>query len=221
MRVVIAGCGRVGRDVAEILTTYGDDVSVIDDSQAALDDLLGRVFDGTVHLGSAFDVAVLREAGVQEADAFLAVTDSDNVNLMAVQVAQEVFGVPKAIARLDDPAREQAYRALDVSYVPGPKLVSQVVVERIHEPDFAYHLTFPSGDVQVVEMVLGEGAAGLTVDGFEVDGRLRVAAVQRAGRVTIPSGEDRLEPGDLVVAAVKRGMSGRIRSLLAEDGGGR
>ena len=99
--------------------------------------LLGRVFDGTVHLGSAFDVAVLREAGVQEADAFLAVTDSDNVNLMAVQVAQEVFGVPKAIARLDDPAREQAYRALDVSYVPGPKLVSQVVVERIHEPDFS------------------------------------------------------------------------------------
>ena len=105
---------------------------------------------------------------------------------MAVQLAERVFGVPKAIARLDDPAREAAYRALAVDFVPTARLVARVLVERVHEPEFAYHLEFPDGDVQVVEMVLGAGAAGLTVAGLEVEGQLRVAAVQREGMVLIP-----------------------------------
>ena len=215
MRVVIAGDGRVGREVALSLSGLGDDVSLVDESEGSFDQL-GRAFDGTFHIGKAYDVDALRAAGIEEADVFLAVTSSDNVNLMAVQVAEQVFGVPKAIARLDDPEREEAYRALDISYVAVARLVALVLRERVHEPDFTYHLTFPAGLVQVVEMNLGPAADGITVSQLEIDGQLRVAAVQRQGDVRIPHSQEELQDGDLVVAAVRSGVAARIHKYLAE-----
>jgi trk system potassium uptake protein TrkA len=218
MRVVITGSGRVGREVAQALSAMGDDVSVLDESEEAFE-LLGRTFDGTLHVGVTYDVDALRAAGIEEADVFLALTPSDNANLMAVQLAERVFGVPRAIARLDDPAREPAYRALAVDFVPTARLLARVLVERVHEPEFSYHLEFSEGDVQVVEMVLGAGAAGRTVTDLEVAGELRVAAVQRNGTVLIPSAADLLQPGDLVAAAVRRGVAARVRRFLAVEGG--
>jgi len=219
MRVVIAGSGRVGREVAQALSALGDDVSLLDESEEAFD-LLGRTFDGTLHVGVTYDVDALRAAGIEEADIFLALTPSDNANLMAVQLAERVFGVPRAIARLDDPAREAAYRALAVDFVPTARLVARVLVERVHEPEFPYHLEFPQGDVQVVEIVLGAGATGHTVTDLEVDGELRVAALQRNGSVLIPVAGDALQPGDLVAAAVRRGVATRVRRYLAVEGEG-
>ncbi len=220
MRVVIAGSGRVGRDVALALSRYGDDVSLVDRRAEAFEGL-GRSFDGTFHEGLAYDVATLREAGLEDADVFLAVTDSDNANLMAVQVAKAVFGVPKAIARLDDPTRERSYRALGVDFVADTRIVSQILVERIHDPDFAYHLTFTTSEVQIVEMDVGARADGVTVADFEIERALRVAAVQRDQRVFIPEPGDELADGDLVVAAVRRGVSSKVREYLtrppAED----
>jgi trk system potassium uptake protein TrkA len=213
---VIAGCGRVGREVALALSAAGDGVSVVDENEEAFE-LLGKSFDGTFHLGRAYDVDVLREAGAGEADVVLAVTDSDNANLMTVQVADRVFGVPESIALLADPAREEAYRALDVDFVAGARLVAQVLVERVHEPDFAFHLSFPTGEVQVVEMELGPEAEDLTVSRLEIEGQLRIAGIQRNGQVFIPADEDQLEPGDIVVASVRRGVAERIAKYLTEE----
>jgi trk system potassium uptake protein TrkA len=187
---------------------------VVDVRREALDALLGRSFDGTVHVGLVYDVDTLRDSGIEDADVFLALTDSDNSNLMAVQIAKEVFDVPRAIARLDDPHREAAYRALGVSFVAGSKLVSEVFIERVHEPDFAYHLTFPTSTTQVVEMVIGDDGAGLPVRKLEVAGRLRVAALQRDGEVVIPDDATELRSGDVVVAAAVRGIAERIKRYL-------
>jgi trk system potassium uptake protein TrkA len=213
MRVVIAGSGRVGRDVAVGLSEHGDDVSVIDARPEAFEGF-GKRFDGAMHVGRAYDVDTLREAGIEDADVFLAVTDSDNANLMAVQVATSVFDVPRAIARLDDPARERSYRALGVTFVTGARLVSEVMIELIHEPEFAYHLTFATSEVQIVEMDLGAEAGGITVAELETERAVRVAAVQRDGSVFIPTEADRLADGDLVVAAVRRGAASRVQRYL-------
>ncbi|HUU62046.1 MAG TPA: TrkA family potassium uptake protein [Acidimicrobiia bacterium] len=214
MRVLIAGSGRVGREVAQALSALGDDVSLLDESEEAFQPL-GRSFDGTLHVGVTYDVDALRAAGIEEADVFLALTPSDNANLMAVQLAERVFGVPRTIARLDDPAREAAYRALAVDFVPTARLTAQVLVERVHEPEFAYHLAFATGEVQVIEMVLGVGAVDHSVSDLEIEGELRVAALQREGTVLIPRAEDLLQPGDLVVAAARRGVAGRVHRFLA------
>lgn len=217
MRIVIAGCGRVGHQAALMLSAAGNDVSVVDRDPDAVD-RLGRSFDGAFHVGLAYDVDALEAAGIREADAFLAVTDSDNANLMAVQLAKAVFGVPRAIARLDDPAREESYRALDVDFVAGAHLAAQVIADLVREPDFAYHTRFPSGDVQIIEMVVGEGAAGISVRALEREGGVRVAAVRRGAATLLGADDVLVESGDVVVAAVKRGTEGKVRHLLGERG---
>lgn len=214
MRIVIAGCGRVGSDLAITLAEEGHDVSVIDNRPGVFD-RLGSTFNGTTHEGLGYDVRLLREAGIEFADAFVAATDSDNANAMAVQVAQRVFGVPKTIARLDDPAREDAYRALDVQFVPGAKLTSKVIHEQVVREEFSYHVTFSGGDVEIVEMILGPEGAGLPVRDLEVPDALRVAAVYRGHRTLIPDGDFALAEGDLVVAAARSGARKKIRRYVA------
>lgn len=214
MRIVIAGCGRVGSDLALTLSEEGHDVSVIDNRPGVFE-RLGSTFNGTTHEGLGYDVRLLRDAGIEFADAFVAATDSDNANAMAVQVAKRVFGVPKTIARLDDPAREDAYRALDVQFVPGAKLTSRVIHEQIVREEFSYHVTFSGGDVEIVEMIIGPEGAGLPVADLEVPDSLRVAAVYRGHRTLIPDGDFNLAEGDLVVASARTGARNKIRRYVA------
>lgn len=214
MRIVIAGCGRVGSDLALTLSEEGHDVSVIDNRPGVFD-RLGSTFNGTTHEGLGYDVRLLRDAGIEFADAFVAATDSDNANAMAVQLAKRVFGVPKTIARLDDPAREEAYRALDVQFVPGAKLTSKVIHEQIVREEFSYHVTFTGGDVEIVEMIIGPEGAGLAVSELEVSDSLRVAAIYRGHRTLIPDDDFVIAEGDLVVAAARSGARKKIRRFLA------
>jgi trk system potassium uptake protein TrkA len=216
MRIVIAGAGRVGGDLAHELADHGHDVSVVDHSKTALEEL-GTTFNGSVHLGLAYDVAVLKEAGIEYADSFVAVTDSDNANLMAVQLAKEVFMVPKTIARLDDPTRERAYRELDVAYIPASKLISKVVYEQVVEQEFRFHVTFEDGETEIVDMRLGPRADGLQVADFEIEDRLRVAAIRRDGETHIPDEAFQLQAGDLVVAAARKGVVAKIRRYLVTE----
>ena len=215
MRIVIAGCGRVGSDLAISLADEAHDVSVID-LDASHFAALGGTFNGTTHEGSAYDVRTLRDAGIEFAEAFIAVTSNDNANVMSVQVARSVFGIEKTIARLDDPHRADAYRALDVRYVAASQLVSRVIHEQVIEEEFDYHVTFAGGDVEVVEMTVGQAAQGVTIDEFEIDDGLRVAAVRREGSTLIPRAGFELQAGDLVVAAARHGTRARISHWLVD-----
>lgn len=216
MNIVIAGAGRVGSDLAHSLSDLAHDVTVVDIAEEALA-ALGSAFDGRTVVGPAYDVGTLERAGIEGADVFVAVTDDDNANLMAVEVAKAVFGVERSIARLYDPNRETSYRALEVSHVTGTKIISRVIFEQIVEEEFTYHLTFGAGDVEIVEFVLGGGAAGVEVAALEISDALRVAAVRRANRTHIPDPDFVLEPGDFVVASARRGAAGKIRRYLAAE----
>ena len=109
MKIVIVGCGRVGAFLAGLLDGDGHDVTVIDLERAAFGHLPAG-FHGTTLLGSGTDLDVLRQAGVDKADAFLTLTQGDNRNLMAAQVAKEIFRVKHVIAKVNDPIRANTYR---------------------------------------------------------------------------------------------------------------
>lgn len=188
-------------------------MSIIDDRPGKLE-TLGSTFNGTTHFGRPIDIRLLKEAGIEFADAFAAVTDSDNINVMSVQLAKQVFGVPRTLARLDEPGRADSYRALDISYVAGAQLTANVIFERLVEEEFAYHVTFSGGDVEVVEMSLGANAQGLAVRDLEIENQLRVAAVRRGDRTYIPGGSFELREQDLVVAAARHGVRDRVRRYL-------
>lgn len=118
--MVIVGCGRVGSRVALELSVEGEEVILIDRDPASLNKaaargLLASDFKGTVVVGDGCDAELLRRAGIEGADVFIAVTEGDNRNIMAAQIAQHVFKVPRVVARIYDPIREAAYQKMGLS----------------------------------------------------------------------------------------------------------
>jgi trk system potassium uptake protein TrkA len=116
MRVVILGCGRVGAYLAKMLAEAGQQVTVIDKNSLAFA-RLGPDFAGKTVVGTGIDEDVLRQAGIEQADAFVAVTNGDNTNMMAAQVARETFGVTRVICRVYDPLRGEIYRTLGLETI--------------------------------------------------------------------------------------------------------
>ena len=217
MHVVIAGCGRVGSDLALRLSADEIDVAVIEEVPERLA-RLGGDFNGQTEVGLAYDVEVLRRSGIERAEAFVAVTPSDNANVMAAQVAMRVFNVPRTIARLDDPERAESYDILGVEYVAGAHMVSMVLYEQIVETEFDLHVTFndPYTEVAIVELHLGPEAEGIAVSDLEVKERLRVSAVTRNGSTFIPGPDTMLHSEDMLVAAARRGVPGKIKGYLVD-----
>ena len=108
MKAIVIGCGRVGSAVALQLQGSGWEVTVCDENEDALG-RLGEQWNGGFLVGHGMDLAVLREAGIEEADAVVITTDGDNTNLVIAQAAQKHFEVPTVIVRVLDPARAQFY----------------------------------------------------------------------------------------------------------------
>jgi len=116
MKLVIVGCGRVGAMAAVALSKAGHQVTVIDSNRRAFD-RLGSDFKGEMVFGNGIDEDVLRRAGIESADGFASLTNGDNRNIMAAQIALEIFKVPRVITRIYDPIREDVYRELGLNTV--------------------------------------------------------------------------------------------------------
>jgi trk system potassium uptake protein TrkA len=134
MNVVIMGCGRVGARIAILLDHGGHRVAMVDvDSRAFR--RLPPDFKGDTVIGTGIDEDVLRMAGIEEADAFVAMTNGDNRNIMAAQVARHVFNVPEVICRIYDPVREDAYRRLGLTTVCPTTSIAALVLDHVLAAD--------------------------------------------------------------------------------------
>jgi trk system potassium uptake protein TrkA len=140
MKIIILGCGRVGSRLATLMEQDGHDVSIIDADPRAFD-RLPETFSGQTVLGTGIDVDVLKSAGIENADAFAAVTNFDNTNIMACEVAKEIFGVKQVLARIYDPGRESFYHELGLETVCPTTLVSTAAYSLL-SPDQAFQPQF-------------------------------------------------------------------------------
>ena len=127
MKVVIVGCGRVGAALAEAFDNGGNEVIVVDPSTRSFDRLSGE-FKGQAIRGDGTDEDVLRKAGVEGADAFLALTEGDNRNVMAAQLAMEKLAVGKVLAKINDPVRAAAYAELGIATVCRTTMLSDAIL---------------------------------------------------------------------------------------------
>ena len=126
------GCGRVGSRLALQLVQEDHDVTIIDQSGSAFA-RLGENFPGTALIGNGIDEDMLKRAGIEEADAFCALTNGDNRNIMSAQMAQHVFNVPKVVCRIYDPIRYEVYKSLGLGVicptVSGTETVHEILVK--------------------------------------------------------------------------------------------
>jgi trk system potassium uptake protein TrkA len=200
MNVVVVGCGRVGSQLATMLSVEGHNVTVIDKNDESFR-RLGSTFNGVTVKGLGFDEDVLAEAGIREADAFAAVTDLDNTNLMAAEVARKLFAVPHVVARLYNPQRERTYQQLDLDYVCGTTLVAENLLEKIHA-GHGHHVS-TMGDIEVIEFKTNASVANRKLKDVEIEHQFRIALVSRGNTTFVPQPETVLQPGDVVLGAVK------------------
>lgn len=212
MYVVIVGCGRVGASLATALAAEECDVVVVDRNPAAFA-LLGAAFNGVTLTGTGIDVEVLRRAGVEKADAFAAVTSSDNVNLMASQIAGALFHVRRVVARINDLQKGDAYAEFGVETVCPTDLGANQFRWLIQEHQFRVVRTLGAGELLVVRLTAGQGLAGRQAGSVEVPGKLRVAAVERGANALVPTPELCFEPGDQLTLTVRCDALDFARSL--------
>lgn len=136
MRVLIVGCGRVGSRLASELDGADNEVTIVDREPGSFNKFAQRGLFGENSgvrfvVGDGTDAELLRRAGIEEADCLIAVTEGDNRNIMAAQIAKHVFGVRRVVARIYDPIREEAYQEMGLdSFCPtieGANRVRQMI----------------------------------------------------------------------------------------------
>ena len=130
MKVVIMGCGRVGAQLAALLDNEGHNVTVLD-IEAYSFRRLPSDFNGTALLGNGIDEAVLKKAGIEEADIFVALTQGDNRNIMAAQIAKHIFNVPRVVCRIYDPLRQELYSTLELEAFSPTTIFAQMLKEKL------------------------------------------------------------------------------------------
>ncbi len=131
MKVIIMGCGRVGAELAITLDKEGHDVTILDTNEYQFERFLPETFRGRKMRGNAIDQDVLRRAGIEQADAFVAATAGDNRNVTASQIAMHIFGVRRVVCRVYDPIREEMYKSLGLRTIAPTKVGARLLKEAL------------------------------------------------------------------------------------------
>ena len=200
MYVIIVGCGRVGSELAKLLSNEGHNVVIIDKSQASLE-RLGDTFNGFTLVGNGFDLDLLKQAGVEKADTFCAVTNGDNTNLVSAQTAKKIFKVPKVIARVYDPQRAHIYAALGLDIISGTMLFASMLRDKIIESRFSSYL-IESKDLGMIEIEVKNDLAGKTIQEINIPGEFLVVAIIRMQGAMLAEPATLLKNKDILMAAV-------------------
>ncbi|MFW6113400.1 MAG: NAD-binding protein, partial [Actinomycetota bacterium] len=212
MQAIIAGCGRVGSQLAMLLSYEGHNVVIIDKDPDAFH-RLESPFNGLALTGIAFDEGILKEAGIEEAEAFASLTNYDNTNLMASEIAADLFGVPMVIARVYNPDKEITYRKMGIDHMCGSTMVAENFHRAVTAGRFRLHLE-RGESLQVLELDLGPGVDGLKIKDLRRPGEGRLMAVMREGKPLFFSRDTRLKQGDCVLAALDASDDHYMEQLL-------
>jgi trk system potassium uptake protein TrkA len=194
------------------MSEEGHDVVVIDRNSASFE-RLGSGFNGTTLVGVGIDVDILKKAGIENTDALAAVTTDDNTNIMAAQVAKELFQVPKVIARIYDPEREQIYHDFGLETVSPVKIAASQVRYAL-ESQKVRHRFSPNEDLELVEFEVPSGLQGKKVRELQIEGLFRIAGIVRRGEGIIPGDDFVLQAGDVVLGLAERGNLRKVQAKL-------
>ncbi len=229
MKVIVCGAGQVGFNIAKHLANQNNDVTVIDTSR----DLIRKIsesLDVQALVGHASDPTMLENAGAGDSELIIAVTQSDEVNMTACQVAHSLFSVPTKVARI----RNQAYLSpnwadlfsrdhIPIDVIISPELeIAQALLRRLEVPGALNMIPFAGGKVRFIALSLDE-------DCPVVDTPLRqltelfpnlhtiVTAVHRSGKLFVPRSDDQLQIGDTIYIAVDGEMTDRAMAVFGHE----
>lgn len=208
------GCGRVGSSLAIELEAAGHSVAVIDQSKEAFR-RLGPDFKGRTVVGVGFDRDTLLEAGIEGAEAFAAVSNGDNSNILAARVARESYGVTNVVARIYDPGRAEIYQRLGIPTVATVLWTTDQIMRRLAPDGTKSEWRDASGSIVLVEVSLHKSWYGEAFSLIEKNTSARVAFITRLGEALLPDEHTVLQEGDLVHLLIEEKKISSVEKTLA------
>jgi trk system potassium uptake protein TrkA len=216
MKVIIMGCGRIGSVVATLMSEQGHDVVVIDhDNNAA--GRLSSTFKGRLVKGIGFDRNVLIEAGIEQADAFVSASSSDNANIVAARIARNIFHVPRVVARLYDPLRAEIYQRLGLTTISSSAWGAQRIVQVLSHTELDVIDAYGHGEVSVVMIEVPQQLIGRNVMNLNVPGEFMVVGITRDDRAFIPVTGTEFQEGDILHLSVLSSAMVRLEEMLGME----
>ena len=213
MNIVIGGCGRVGRYLARTLENSGHTISIIDKDPANFDELWAG-YKGKKVNGIVFDRDVLENAGIKEADVYVAVTSGDNSNIVSARIAKEYYKVPIVFARIYDPRRAEIYKNFGISTIATVTWASTRLVSLILNPELHSEYVFGSGEVEMVEITLPLRLENKLVKDLEISGEIKISAIFRENNVFIPNPGTVFSKDDILYITVSHDSISKLKNML-------
>ncbi|MCM8823995.1 MAG: TrkA family potassium uptake protein [Candidatus Omnitrophica bacterium] len=211
MYVIVVGCGRVGSELAKFLSNDGHNVVVIDKSQVSFRKL-GNAFNGITLVGNGFSRRVLQQAGIENADAFCALTNIDNTNLLAAQVAKKIFNVPRVIARVYDPERAEFYTNMGLEIISGTVFFSSLLRDKLTKRIFSSYL-LESREVSIVEVEVKEQFVDKKIEDINMPEEFLIIAIKRGEELIIPH-QTLVKHKDVLIGIAKSKSLNKIKKRL-------
>jgi len=217
MKVIIVGCGRLGSELAFLLFKHGNDVAIIDKDPEAFN-FLNAEFRGHLVEGDVLSHDVIKRSGIENADAFAAVTSTDSVNLVAARVATEIYHIKTVVARNFEPNFSELYSIFNLEVISGTSWSASRLEEMILNEQFKLFYSFGSGEVDYFQVILPTHWDGRRVSDLNQKQKESVlSSVTRKGRSFIPDQDEVLQAGDhLHFSATHEGIEA-LRLKLALD----
>lgn len=198
MQIIVIGCGKVGAKFAKVLSDEGNDIVIVDNDANSFKNL-GQSFRGITVTGVPIDQDVLKQAGIETADALTAVTPDDNVNIMVCQVAKEIFKVPRVIARIYNPAREHVFHHFGIETICPTDLTVEVIRSLIlTEKEVTRHM-IGSQMVAFKQKLVSDKYVGKKVDAVKLDSGMMIFGILREGGLILANAVTKLEKSDILV----------------------
>lgn len=213
MKVIIIGCGRMGRGLGRLLCKKGDEVTIIDQRPEAFKEL-GSHYTGETIVGYGVDKETLEKAGIARADALISCTNNDEVNALVARAARINYSVPRVIARLYDPHKASIYNALGIQVLSSTNWAIRHAAELLSYNHFNIIEEFGSGQVKIVQIDLPSLMAGRSVAGLNRMGQCAVSSIRRGNDVFMPTDGFILEAGDVLFITVQAEFLPTLKSIL-------
>jgi trk system potassium uptake protein TrkA len=216
MKVIVMGYGRIGSQVSKLLMDQQHEVTIID-HDANADARLGPDFKGHLIRGLGFDRNVLLQAGIEQAEAFVAASTSDNANIVAARIAHNIFHVPRVVARLYDPLRAEIYQRLGLTTVSSTNWGAERIFQELTHTEMDVWQTFGHSEVSLIHLEPPPQLYGRTVNQLNVPGEIMVVSIVRNESAFIPVSGTEFQEGDILNLVVLSSAMGRLEDLLGME----
>jgi trk system potassium uptake protein len=215
--LLIAGGGKVGANVMRSLLRADHEVTLIEQRRDRFESL-EREFEHMVQNGDATEIFVLERAGIaRPPDLVLALTGDDEDNMVICQLAREKYGVPKVVARVNDPRNQAHFDLLGITQtVSAVSNVLGLIQHEMPEHELVHLLELRKENLEIVEVQIDKGSpcAGKRVERLSLPEGARLISIMREGKAEIAVGSTELQPGDQVLAILEPGKEDELRRVL-------